>query len=81
MGRTGGLFRVRGRLRADADEGAARPIGYVPCTTTGGSRVASPAPVTCDTGNVASRRVIEAHGGVLEDERHGKLRYWLATPG
>ncbi|MDJ1130380.1 GNAT family N-acetyltransferase [Streptomyces iconiensis] len=33
--------------------------------------------ITCDTGNVASRKVIEACGGVLEDERHGKLRYWV----
>lgn len=35
--------------------------------------------VTCDTGNVASRKVIEACGGVLEDQRHGKLRYWITT--
>lgn len=41
-----------------------------------------PALVTCDTGNVASRRVIEANGGVLEDERKGKLRFWVSTdPG
>ncbi|MGN6782095.1 MAG: GNAT family N-acetyltransferase [Marmoricola sp.] len=39
-----------------------------------------PALVTCDTDNVASRRVIEANGGLLEDERHGKLRFWLPTP-
>jgi len=36
-----------------------------------------PALVTCDTSNAASRRVIEANGGVLEDERRGKLRYWV----
>ena len=35
--------------------------------------------VTCDTDNVGSRRVIEANGGVLEDERHGKLRFWVPT--
>jgi predicted acetyltransferase len=34
--------------------------------------------VTCDVTNIASRKVIEANGGVLEDERHGKLRYWVA---
>jgi predicted acetyltransferase len=121
-------------LRADADEGAPRPIGYVPCTTywwvegreylgrlairhrltehlreVGGhigydvrpsvrrrghatAMLAAakplaaalgidPALVTCDTSNEASRRVIEAGGGVLEDERGGKLRYWLATSG
>lgn len=35
--------------------------------------------VTCDTDNDASRRTIEANGGVLEDERKGKLRYWITT--
>lgn len=38
-----------------------------------------PALVTCDTDNVPSRRVIEAAGGELEDERHGKLRFWVPT--
>ncbi|WP_066944881.1 GNAT family N-acetyltransferase [Streptomyces lushanensis] len=33
--------------------------------------------VTCDTTNTASRKVIEAAGGVLEDERGGKLRFWI----
>jgi len=35
--------------------------------------------VTCDTDNVASRRVIERCGGRLEDERAGKLRFWVRT--
>jgi predicted acetyltransferase len=35
--------------------------------------------VTCDTDNVPSRRVIEACGGVLEDQRGVKLRYWVPT--
>ena len=38
-----------------------------------------PALITCDVDNVASRKVIEHAGGVLEDERHGKLRYWVPT--
>jgi len=38
-----------------------------------------PVLVTCDTDNEPSRKVIEACGGELEDERHGKLRYWVAT--
>jgi predicted acetyltransferase len=38
-----------------------------------------PALITCDTDNVASRKVIEANGGVFEDERSGKLRYWVRT--
>ena len=36
--------------------------------------------VTCDDTNEGSRRVIEAAGGVLEDQRGVKLRYWLPTP-
>ncbi|MEW1641758.1 GNAT family N-acetyltransferase [Streptomyces sp. NPDC091219] len=35
--------------------------------------------VTCDVTNVASRKVIEAVGGEFEDERGGKLRYWIRT--
>ncbi|MBO4209274.1 GNAT family N-acetyltransferase [Micromonospora echinofusca] len=35
--------------------------------------------VTCDVDNVASRRVIEANGGVLEDQRGDKLRFWVPT--
>jgi predicted acetyltransferase len=38
-----------------------------------------PALVTCDVDNVASRKVIESAGGELEDERHGKLRFWVPT--
>jgi predicted acetyltransferase len=38
-----------------------------------------PVLVTCDADNLASRKVIEASQGVLEDERHGMLRYWVAT--
>lgn len=35
--------------------------------------------VTCDHDNVASRKVIEACGGVIEDRRADKLRYWVST--
>ncbi len=38
-----------------------------------------PVLVTCDDSNVGSRRVIEANGGVLEDQRGAKLRYWVPT--
>ena len=38
-----------------------------------------PVLITCDVDNVASRRVIESAGGVLEDERDGKLRCWVST--
>lgn len=40
-----------------------------------------PALVTCDDDNVGSIRVIEAAGGVLEDVRGVKRRYWLPTSG
>ena len=35
--------------------------------------------VTCDHDNVGSRKVIEACGGVFEDRRGVKLRYWVPT--
>ena len=38
-----------------------------------------PVLVTCDTDNAPSRKVIESNGGVLEDERDGKLRFWVPT--
>jgi predicted acetyltransferase len=38
-----------------------------------------PALLTCDLDNAISRKVIEASGGVLGDERHGKLRFWVPT--
>lgn len=38
-----------------------------------------PALVTCDEDNVGSIRVIEACGGVLEDVRGVKRRYWVPT--
>lgn len=37
--------------------------------------------VTCDEDNLASARTIERGGGVYEDTRNGKLRYWLETGG
>ena len=38
-----------------------------------------PARVDCDAGNVASRRVIERNGGVLDEERDGSLYFWVPT--
>lgn len=40
-----------------------------------------PALVTCDDTNIGSRRTIEKNGGVLEDVRDGKLRFWVPTGG
>lgn len=38
-----------------------------------------PALITCDEGNFGSRRVIENAGGVYEDTRGVKRRYWVPT--
>jgi predicted acetyltransferase len=38
-----------------------------------------PALITCDVDNIASRRVIEANGGRLEESWNGKLRFWVPT--
>jgi len=35
--------------------------------------------VTCAEDNLASRRVIEANGGTLDQLLDGEARYWLAT--
>ena len=35
--------------------------------------------VTCDVTNIASRKVIEANGGVFDDQRGEKLRFWIST--
>ncbi len=35
--------------------------------------------LTCDVDNVASRKVIEANGGLLQDRRGNKLRFWVPT--
>jgi predicted acetyltransferase len=35
--------------------------------------------LTSDEDNIASRKVIEANGGMLEDKRNGKIRYWVPT--
>ena len=38
-----------------------------------------PALHTCDDTNAGSLRVIESNGGVFEDKRGDKLRFWLPT--
>jgi predicted acetyltransferase len=39
-----------------------------------------PVLLTCDEGNIASATVIERNGGVLEDVRGTKRRYWVPAP-
>jgi predicted acetyltransferase len=63
---------------------SARRRGHATAMLAGGLAVAAglgidPALITCDVDNVGSRRVIETNGGVLEDERDGKLRFWTPT--
>ena len=38
-----------------------------------------PALITCDATNMASRRVIERNGGILDSESDGVLRFWTPT--
>jgi len=40
-------------------------------------RRVDPVLITCDVDNVPSRKTIEGAGGVYEDTREGKLRYWI----
>ncbi len=37
--------------------------------------------ITCDQSNIASRRVIEANGGVLAEILDGECRYWISPGG
>ena len=39
----------------------------------------NPALITCDEDNIASRKVIEANGGQLDDQRATELRFWVPT--
>ncbi len=43
------------------------------------ARNIDPVLVTCDVDNLGSRRVIEGAGGVFEDVREGKRRYWVPS--
>lgn len=33
--------------------------------------------ITCDSDNIASEKVIRANGGIFEDQRGEKLRFWI----
>jgi len=35
--------------------------------------------ITCHVDNVASRKVIEANGGILEEQRGDRLRFWVSN--
>jgi len=38
-----------------------------------------PALITCEDSNIGSRKIIEANGGRLADQRGSRLRYWVPT--
>jgi predicted acetyltransferase len=62
---------ARRRGHATAMLRAALPVAH-------GLGIAS-ALITCDATNLASRKVIEANGGVIDDQRGDTLRFWVPT--
>jgi predicted acetyltransferase len=62
---------ARRRGHATAMLRAALPVAH-------GLGIAS-ALVMCDVTNIASRKVIETNGGIFEDQRGEKLRFWVPT--
>ena len=73
-GHIGYAVRPSARRRGHATEGLRLMRGLA------AERGIDPALVTCDVDNVGSRAVIEANGGVLEDVRGAKMRYWVPCP-
>ena len=77
------LYRVSGHIGYDVRPSARRK-GHATAMLAASLPVAAglgidPALVTCDFDNDASRRVIEANGGIAGRRIANKLRYWVAT--
>ncbi|MBZ5738459.1 GNAT family N-acetyltransferase [Nocardioides mangrovi] len=70
-------YAVRPARRREGHAGRALALAVGEAGALGLDRVL----VTCDDDNVGSRRTIEAGGGVYEDTRNHKLRYWIDTAG
>jgi len=66
-------YSVRPSRRREGHAGRALALALDEARGLGLARVL----VTCDEDNEASRRTIERNGGVLEDVRSGKRRYWI----
>jgi predicted acetyltransferase len=69
-------YSIRPSRRRQGHASAALALGVRRAAELGIDRVL----VTCDEDNVASARTIERNGGVHEDSRNGKRRYWIDTP-
>lgn len=70
-------YSIRPARRREGHAGRALALGLHRAAGLGIERVL----VTCDVDNDASRRTIERNGGVLEDIRGTKRRYWIPTAG
>lgn len=66
-------YSVRPSRRREGHATRALALGVVEARELGLERVL----VTCDVDNLASARTIERNGGVLEDVRGDKRRYWI----
>lgn len=67
-------YSVRPSARRQGHASAALGLAVREAARLGIDRVL----VTCDEGNEPSRRTIESNGGVLEDVRAGRRRYWIS---
>lgn len=66
-------FSVRPSRRREGHASRALALSLPRAAELGLERVL----VTCDEDNEGSRRTIERNGGVFEDSRKGKRRYWI----
>jgi predicted acetyltransferase len=68
-------YAVRPARRREGHASRALALAVAEAAALGLDRVL----VTCDDDNVGSRRTIESGGGVYEDTRNHKQRYWIDT--
>jgi predicted acetyltransferase len=68
-------YSVRPSRRGQGHAGRALALAVRRAAELGLDRVL----LTCDEPNLASARTIERNGGVYEDTRNGKRRYWIET--